>query len=218
MSTHHVSPRYGKLVHAFSATALILGLVVTPAIAQTGGWYGGLGLGQAKVNDFDSVCSDLLSFLPAGSACSSDDKDNGFKFFAGNQFNKNGALELGYVDLGKATASVSGPGVGGTLSWEATGFNFALIGSLPVNEAFSVLGRIGIFAWDVDFKVSGVGGSASQSASGTDLTYGVGVKYDFNKTTGMRFEWEKFKDVGDENTTGQGDIDLLSLSLVFRFQ
>ena len=33
----------------------------------------------------------------------------------------------------------------------------------------------------------------------------------------MRAEWEKFKDVGDENTTGKGDMDLLSFSLVFNF-
>jgi len=210
---------HNKLTHSLTVAVLALGLATTtPAMAQTGGWYGGLGVGQTKINDFDSVCGDVLSLLPAGSSCTSDDKDNGLKIFAGNQFNKNGAVEFGYVDLGKGTISVSGPGVGGTATWEATGFNVALVGTLPVNEALGVLGRIGIFAWNLDFNVSGLGGSASESASGADLTYGLGLKYDFNKTTGMRFEWEKFKDVGDVNTTGQGDIDLLSLSLVFRFQ
>lgn len=207
-----------KAMFGFSAVVLIMGLAATPAMAQTGGWYGGLGVGQTKINDFNSVCGDVLSLLPAGSSCSSDDKDNGLKVFAGNQFNQNGAIEFGYIDLGKGSISVSGPGVGGTATWEATGFNLGLVGTLPVNQAFGVLGRIGIFAWNLDFNVNGLGGSASESASGTDLTYGVGMKYDFNKTTGMRFEWEKFKDVGDQNTTGQGDIDLLSLSLVFRFQ
>lgn len=207
-----------KAVLSFSAAVLTLGLAATPVMAQTGGWYGGLGIGQTKAKDLNSFCGDLLSILPAGTSCNADDKDTGMKFFAGNQFNKNGAIEFGYVDLGKATASLNGPGVGGTVEWKATGFNVALVGTLPVNEGFGLLGRIGFFIWDMDFSVSGIGGSASQSASGEDLTYGLGVKYDFSKTTGLRLEWEKFKDVGDANDTGQSDIDLLSLSLVLKFQ
>jgi OOP family OmpA-OmpF porin len=212
MVTHHT-----KLPRSISAAALILGLAVAPGMAQAEGWYGGLSIGQTKINDFNSLCGDLLSLLPGGSTCSADDKDTGWKLFAGSQFNKNAAVEFGYVDLGKGTVSLRGPGVGGSASWEAKGFNVALVGILPVDNAFGVLGRIGIFRWDVDLKASGLGGSVSDSATGADLTYGIGIKYDFNKTTGMRAEWEKFKDVGDENTTGKGDIDLLSLSLVFKF-
>jgi OOP family OmpA-OmpF porin len=214
MSTRHMNKLCRILLAGvFSATS-----IAVSSVAQAQGWYGGIGFGQSKYNDMDSVCNELLTVLPGGSSCSNDEKDTGWKLFAGNQFNQNAAVEFGYVDLGKGTASVSGPGVGGNLGWEATGFNLALVGTLPVNNEFGFLGRIGIFLWDLDFSVSGVGGSASASASGTDLTYGLGVKYDFNKTTGMRVEWEKFKDVGDENDTGQGDIDLLTFSLVFRFQ
>lgn len=215
MSTQYINKLCRVLFFgAFSAASIAIS-----SMAYAQGWYAGVGLGQTKINDFNSLCGDILSLLPPGSACSSDDKDTGWKILAGNQFNQNAAVEFGYIDLGKGTIGISGPpGVGGNAVWEATGFNLALVGTLPVNNEFGVLGRIGIFRWDLDFNVSGVGGSTSASASGTDLTYGVGVKYDFNKTIGMRAEWEKFKDVGDENETGQGDIDLLSLSLVFRFQ
>lgn len=207
-----------KVMQSVSAAVFILGLTAIPSIVQAEGWYGGLSMGQTKIKDFNSLCSDLLTVLPGGSTCSTDDTDTGWKIFAGNQFNKNAAVEFGYIDLGKGTASLSGPGVGGSVSWEAKGFNLALVGILPVDNAFGVLGRIGIFRWDVDISASGLGGSYSDSATGADLTYGIGVKYDFNKTIGMRAEWERFKDIGDENTTGQGDVDLLSLSLVYRFQ
>jgi OOP family OmpA-OmpF porin len=206
-----------KVMLGISAAALMSGLVLAPGMAQAGEWYGGAGFGQSKINDFSGLCDAILSLAPGGSSCSSDDKDNGLKIFAGNQINKNAAVEFGYIDLGKGKFSVSGPGVGGSGGWETTGFNIALVGTLPVDNSFGLLGRIGIFRWDVDFNVSGLGGSASESATGADLTYGLGVKYDFNKTTGMRAEWERFKDVGDENKTGQADLDLLSVSLVFKF-
>jgi OmpA-OmpF porin, OOP family len=214
MSTQYIN----KLCRVLFTGIFFTTSIAISSITQAQGWYAGVGFGQTKINDFNSLCGDILSLLPPGSTCSSDDKDTGWKILAGNQFNQNAAVEFGYIDLGRGTMSLSGPGVGGTANWEATGLNLSLVGTLPVNNEFGVLGRIGIFRWDLDFNVSGIGGSASGSASGTDLTYGVGVKYDFNKTTGMRAEWEKFKDVGDENETGQGDIDLLSLSLVFRFQ
>ena len=45
------------------------------------------------------------------------------------------------------------------------------------------------------------------------------------KQTGLRLEWERFKDVGDANKTrgtdngktGQGDVDLLSIGIQYKF-
>jgi OOP family OmpA-OmpF porin len=212
------TPYIKKLCRVLFAGVFFAASFAISSAAHAQGWYGGVGFGETKYDGLNGFCNDLLALLPGGTTCSSDDKDSGWKLFAGAQFHQNAAVEFGYLDLGKGTISLSGPGVGGTAAWEATGFNLALVGTLPVNNEFGFLGRIGFFMWDLDFSVSGVGGSSSASASGTDITYGVGVKYDFSKTVGMRAEWEKFKDVGDEIETGQGDIDLLSLSLVFRFQ
>jgi OOP family OmpA-OmpF porin len=199
--------------------------IAISSIAQAEGWYGGVGFGNSKIKD-DTFCSDASSLFDPGSSCSSDDTDTGWKVFIGNQFNKNAAIEFGYIDLGKSTGSVSGTVLGipatANADGEAKGFNLALVGSLPVSNEFSVLGRIGLFRWDVDVSASanvgGFPGSASDSASGTDLTFGVGAQYDFSKSAGVRVEWETFQDVGDQDSTGQSDIELLSLSLVFRFQ
>ncbi len=197
-------------------------------MAQTGGWYGGAGFGNSKTKD-DTTCSDLASVFDPGFTCSTDDTGNGWKVFIGNQFNKNAAVKFGYVDLGKFTGNASGnvtvpPTIAMTASGDikTKGFNLTLVGSLPVTNEFALLGRIGLFRWDVDVSASASGGGvsagASDSATGTDLTFGIGAQYDFTKIVGARVEWERFQDVGDKNTTGQGDIDLLSLSLVFRFQ
>jgi OOP family OmpA-OmpF porin len=216
-----------RSILSLSAAVLILGLAATPSMALAEGWYGGLGFGNTKAKD-DTTCSDLSGILDPGYSCSTDDKDTGKKVFVGYQFNKNGAVEFGYVDLGKFTASASGtvtpPGITVSASGDtkAKGFNVTLVGSLPVTNEFAVLGRIGLFRWDVDASASASGGGVSaggsDSATGADLTFGVGAQYDFSKTVGARVEWERFQDLGDQGTTGQSDVDLLSLSLVFRFQ
>ncbi len=90
------------------------------------------------------------------------------------------------------------------------------VGTLPVNQQLSVYGKLGFFRWNVDFK-DGTGVVGSASASGIDLTYGFGASFNFAKNAALRLEWQRYKDVGDDNTTGQGDIDLIGVGLVLKF-
>ncbi len=184
---------------AFIAVAVVLGGGTAQAADQGG--YLGIGLGQSTAKDF---CSGLSS----GVSC--DDKDTGVKLFGGYQFNPNGAIEIGYVDLGKAKTSIPGQSVEG----KSHGVDLSFVGALPVNDQFAVLGRVGLFFWKADRSASG----SSDSASGNDLTYGLGVKYDFSRNVSVRFEWQQFKDVGDTNTTGTSDMELLYASMVFRIK
>jgi OOP family OmpA-OmpF porin len=202
--------QHNKLLPSFSAAVLILGLAAVPSMVQAENWYAGASAGQSKADIGD--CDLDIS-------CSSDDTDTGWKIYGGYQFNPNGAIEFGYVDLGKAKASGTDSFLGVTsVDWETTGFTAALVGSLPVGQNFGLMGKLGLFHWDLDVNVSSsVFGSGSDSSSGTDMTYGLGLKYDFSKTVGARAEWDRFKDVGDDNTTGQSDVDLLSVGVVFKF-
>jgi OOP family OmpA-OmpF porin len=198
-----------KLLRSISAASLILGLAATPGLAQAENWYGGASVGQSKAN----VICDL------NITCSSDDTDTGWKIYGGYHFNPKGAIEFGYVDLGKAKLSGTDIFLGSaSADWETSGFTVALAGFIPVSQNFAFMGKLGLFHWNLDVNVSSSFlGSGSASSSGTDLTYGLGLKYDFSKTVGVRAEWERFKDVGDNNTTGQSDIDLLSVGVVFKF-
>jgi OOP family OmpA-OmpF porin len=206
----------GKLRHIL-ATVCVLGLAGMSAPAQAQELYGGISFGNGRVTDF-TLCDELLDFvLDSGSNCSSDDSTTSWKLFFGNRFNPNAAVEFGYVDLG--TASVSGSGSLGGIpvivdgDWSASGLAVSLVGRLPMGDGFGVTGRIGMFLWGVD--LDGVGGT--ESASGTSLNYGIGFQYDFLRATGLRLEWERFTDVGDDIKTGQSDVDLLTAGIVFRF-
>lgn len=197
---------------SFLVCVYTLGLITTTAIAQDQGWYAGIGVGQTKVKD-PLVCDLDIT-------CSSDDKDTGWKVYGGYQFNANGAFEFGYVDLGEATFNGTDSFLGtADASFESSGFNVALAGFLPVGNNISVTGKVGLFLWDLDVNVnSSVWGSGSLSEDGADLMYGIGVQFGVNEQIAVRAEWESYKDIGDEGTTGQSDIDMLSANLVFKFQ
>jgi OOP family OmpA-OmpF porin len=131
-----------------------------------------------------------------------DNTDTAGKLLGGYQFSKNFDLELAYADLGEAKA--------GSSTFKTQGLEFAGVGMLPIGKQFSLLARGGLFHWKVDTT------GPSASASGTDLTFGLGVKFDFNRNFSIRGEWQRYKDVGDMNKTGQTDIDFIGASLVYR--
>lgn len=183
-----------RLIAAGSAGTLLLVLGVAPAAAQNTGIYVGVGAGQSRT-DF---CDD---FGIPGPNC--DDKDTGIKIFGGYNFTQNFGLEAGWIDLGEV--KVSGPG--GSASVEVDGFQFAAVGTYPINPQFSIFGKIGVYMWDASLK-STIGVSASDD--GTDLMFGAGVGWNFTPNLTLRAEWERF-DLDDV------DADLLSASIVFRF-
>jgi len=198
----------GKFSALRVALALALGIVFAP-LAQAEGGFAGVGFGQTSV---DIECDLNIT-------CSADDSDTGFKIFGGYQFNPNFAVEVGYYDLGEAKISGTDSFLGSTTgTFEASGFNVAVVGSLPLGERFELMAKAGIFRWDLDFNVSSsVFGSGSASETGFGPMFGIGGAFNFTKNLGVRVEYEKFLDMGDEDTTGQSDVDFLSASLIFRF-
>jgi outer membrane protein with beta-barrel domain len=156
----------------------------TPAFSQDQGFYAGANFGQSKLKD---ACSGVAS-------C--DDKDTSLSIFGGYQFNKNFGGEIAYTDLGKATA----PGA----SLEATGFEFSAVGTLPLNPQWSLYGKLGFFMWDADVNPGGF------SEDGTDLTYAIGVRWNFAKNLAAQAQWQRYK-------LDDLDVDVLGIGILFRF-
>jgi len=189
------------------------------------GWYIGGGFGQSK-SDVDEVQIDSLF---ANSSTKSDERDSAWKFFGGYQFNKNWAIELAYVDLGASIARQTVPAGTVHVDFEGKGWNIAGVGTLPLSQNFSLLGKLGTFRWDRQYRCVRVSVNcnvpASRGASGDDVSYGIGLSYSIAKRTSLQFEWERFKNVGDENKTrgvdngktGQSDADLLSIGIRYNF-
>ncbi len=177
-------------------------LVAGPALAQDQGWYAGLTLGQSKQKD---ACDGV-----SGAGISCDDKDTAWRILGGYQFNKNLAAELGYTDAGEVSAS-------GTFSasLEAKIWELVAVGSWPFTPNFSAYGKLGMYRADTDFSTNNPA-FANESESNTDLTYGIGVRWDFTKNLGARAEYQIYKDVGGGNI-GEGDVDVISVGVIWKF-
>jgi OOP family OmpA-OmpF porin len=194
-----------SVVAAFGFTAAAFAL---PAAAQmSANAYAGLSIGQSKFSD---ACT---GSVPAGFSASCDDKDTAWRIFGGYQFHPNIAVEIGYADLGRAQATVSFGGLSGTAKVEATAFDAVAVGSWPLNQAFSVYGKLGLYHGEAKLTASGTGaGSSSDKDTGSDLTFGLGARYDFNRNIGVRAEWQRYNDFSGS------DIDVLSLGVLYRFR
>jgi OOP family OmpA-OmpF porin len=145
------------------------------------------------------------------SSGSVDGKDTAFKVFGGYMFNRHFGVEGAYVNLGEVSYSgdfFGSPVTGGKV--EVTGFNVAALGSYPVTEQFSVFGKIGLFIWEAEASDVTGGVPFSEKDDGTDISFGLGVGYNFTRNLGVRAEWERFK-------LDDADADLLSIGIVWRF-
>ena len=185
---------------AASLLAIAGALAASQASAQA---YLGGSIGKSDIDD--EVTTGLIT---SGSV---DGKDTGFKIFGGYMFNRNFGVEGAYVDLGEASYSglfFGAPVTGGKV--EINGFNLSAVGAFPVNEQFSVFGKIGLFIWEADASDTTGGVPFSASTDGTDVSFGVGVNYNFTRNLGVRAEWEMFK-------TDDADATLLSVGVVWKF-
>jgi len=153
--------------------------------------------------------------IDAPGATSKDENDTAYKLNLGWQFHKNFALEAGYFDLGKGKANSATT----NYDFKADGWGLGIVGSLPLNEQWSIFGRIAAVDVDVDQTCTGVGCPAGSSGSSSDWTgnYGLGVQWDITKQFGLRGEFERFDKVGGIGTTGDYDVDVWSLGVVFKF-
>src|SRR5487761_2302035 len=214
-----------KLAKASVALGLVaLAAIASPlAVADDTGWYGGGNVGQSRAKIDDArITSNLLGSGFATSSISNDDSDTGYKLFGGYKFNKYFALEAGYFDLGKFgfAATTAAPNAG-TLNGNIRlkGVNLDAVGILPINEKFSALGRLRLNFAEARDSFSGTGAvnvlNPSPSKREANVKFGAGLQYDFNPALGMRFDAERYR-INDA-VGNKGDIDLLSLGLVYRF-
>lgn len=177
--------------------AILASSISLPVIAADTGFYVGGSVGRS---DYGVGPGDLG--MTSGTV---DDTDTAYKVFGGYNFTRNFGVEAAYVDLGDLTFSgnVGATPVSGSADVE--GFNISAVLTAPINERFSVFGKLGAFVWDGDFSANSTAVSWSGSDSGTDFSAGLGASYSFNKNLSLRAEYEYFDDV-DTNlwTVGVG--------------
>ncbi|MHB8987475.1 MAG: OmpA family protein [Desulfobulbia bacterium] len=213
-----------KVIRASAVTLGMVALTViaTPfAMADDSGLYIGGNIGQSRATiDEERIINSLAGEGFTTTGFEDDNRDLGFKLFGGYQFNKYLALEGGYFDLGKFDFTATGLPPG-TLSGniKVKGVNLDLVGILPITEKFSAFGRVGANYAKVEDSFVGGGSLTVRNPNPTkrDTNYklGLGLQYAFNDALAMRVEGERYRI--DDAVGNDGDIDLISAGLVFRF-
>ena len=76
-----------------------------------------------------------------------------------------------------------------------------------------VAGKLGGFAWRI-YNDTGTG--FDHNENGISFAMGADVKYDITNRVGIRFEWERFWDVGN-SVVSSSDVDMFTLGGLYRF-
>lgn len=199
----------------------LFALASPAATADDPGWYVGANFGQARAKIDDTRITDNL--LAAGfttTALKDNDKHFGYKLFGGYEFNKYFALEGGYFNLGGFgfTANTAPPsGLTGVIKLQ--GANLDAVGILPFTDKFAAFGRIGYAYTSAKDTFVGYGAviatTPERSDHSSNYKFGFGLQYAFSSSWAMRAEAERYR-VGDA-VGNKGDIDLLSVGLLYRF-
>jgi len=175
--------------------------ILAASIVFSGSAYAGAYIGAGAGRSDVDADAGISSFS---------DTDTGWKIFGGYAFNKYFAVEGAWVDLGDFSDTVPDPlfSIPTKTSLGLDGFAVSGVGSYPVNEAFTVFGKLGIWSWESDVSISALG--FSEDENGTDVMFGAGASYNFTKAISVRAEWERF-------TADSDDADLFSISGVYSF-
>ena len=217
-----MKPTNAMQLLSLAGIGTLMTLSAAPAAAQEGGYYyGGLSLGksQAKIDE-ERITARLLASGLTTTGMSKDERDTAFKLFGGYQFNRNFAVEAGYFNLGKfGFTSTTTPA--GTLNGQIKlqGFNLDLVGTLPLTENLSAIGRVGAQRASARDSFSGTGAvtvlNANPHKSEVNYKFGAGLQYAFSPSLLMRAEAERYR-INDA-VGNHGGVNLFSVSLVIPF-
>ena len=196
-------------------------LCSTSVIAQDApGWYIGGNIGRTRANfNNDAINNQFTGSGFAVTSTSTDNRSTGGKLFGGYQLTPNFALEGGYFDLGRFNYSGTTTGGAYNGTTRVNGLNLDLVGTLPLSDRFSVLGRVGAAYARTrdDFSSTGFvpANTFNRSRNETGVKFGVGIQYAITEALSLRGELERYR-INDP-IRNRSNVDMASIGLVYRF-
>lgn len=197
-----------------------LALATGARAADDTGWYGSLNLGRSHLGLSGNDLDGRNAAQGVTSSTTLDSRDSAWSLNAGYRFNRNFALEAGYVDLGsyRFTGNTSAPAAGSLDGrYKAHGYSLVAVGIVPLQSGFSLYGKAGLFLARTELSASSsataLGGADSSRGTGT---IGAGLSYDFTRNVFGRAEWNRYARIGDDNT-GRASVDLYTVGVGYRF-
>lgn len=214
--------------HTFKPRLSLLALLILAApcaYAQSSidntGMYMGIGAGESKAKfSHDAAVQNALGAAVAAGPLAVDQTGNAYKAYLGFPISPNWAVEAGYFNLGRFgfdAATTPAGTVNGTA--KVQGLNLDLVGTLPITDRWSLLGRVGAAYAETKGSIDGTGAGAVAASStnkrDTHYKFGFGTQYAFTPALTVRLEGERYQ--VNDLVAQKAFVDLISVGLVYRF-
>lgn len=202
-----------------STLACTLFVLSSAAAADERGWYATAALGGADYrmdldSQFRAACGTRCGVYSADLTSSS---SAAYRLGGGYRLNSWLALELAYVDLGRAKSYydlLTEQNVRARIDgkYQVDGLQALLVGSWPVNDSLSVFGKLGLFQSRLRYSETGrvqisYGPHAftAPNDNATQASFGLGVEYRINPHWSARLDWDRYPGIG--RTVAFADTD-----------
>jgi OOP family OmpA-OmpF porin len=179
--------------------ALIAALAAPLAAHAEGNYYVGGNVGRAE----QKVDLDGLSIKEHKTA---------YKVYGGYNYSQNFGAEIGFADL----REVEKTGNGARIASKPQSLYVAAVGTLPLNEQFALIGKLGVAYNHVKVSASAPGYSDSASDNRTSPYISAGAAYVLNKNVSFVAEYEYFGKIAKD---GDASIkaNLVSVGVRYAF-
>lgn len=133
------------------------------------------------------------------------DDPTGFELIGGYTINENFAVEVSYVDFGKASDNEPPE-----FKISADSLTVGAVGIIPIESKVELFAKVGFHSWDIEATQAGYGKIAEDD--GTDLFWGLGGNYKLSDQAAIGVKYMKY-DFGSDV-----DSDVTMLSATFRYK
>jgi hypothetical protein len=157
--------KYGVLL------AVILMASAVPASAANLGFYVGGGIGKTTL--------EVTDFYPELVTHRGGEGQFGYKLYGGYRIFDFLAVEGGLTDFGDVKSWETGSNmIRNEVTIGISGWNAVAVGLIPLGKV-DLYGKLGAFSWNRDERIVTVDDDVSESYSGTDLTYTLGIQFNW---------------------------------------
>ncbi|MEO5796086.1 MAG: outer membrane beta-barrel protein [Rhodoferax sp.] len=217
-----------KLNAVISSIAWVpLGLVLAAPLAHAanpgGDVYVGGGLSLNRAAGLAGKVDSTLASQGIASSTSGDHTSTNPNLQLGYRISPNLAVEATYDRVGKMDlqSNISAPTADtASGSWKGHGLGLHVLGIAPLDDKWSLYGRLGVERWHTSLDLaSNAGGSTSYAASDshTSLALGAGTAYAVTRNIDATAELVHYNHVGDAAATGRTGLNEFNLGLRYHF-
>ena len=142
--------------------------------------------------------------------------EGGVRLKLGYKYSRYLSVESEYVDFGTNAGNLFANPANLASGFRGSGFGVDTIATVPLWRQFSFYGRLGAYSGTRELFAPNAVSLLGEGSRSTRVRYGLGLRYDFTKSLGIRAEMERYSPLGSP-IAGEPEADLFSVGLMWRF-